>query len=79
MCQIFDFLIAIGLPVTFAQLNMKEVGREQLRTVGDICAGEGSLCANHCFEVTSDGVVDAMMAADQLGSERLTFQPENKS
>lgn len=70
MHEIVDFEIAIGLPVTFEDLGLKNVTREQLKTIGDICAGEGSLCANHPFPVTSDAVVNAMIAADALGTER---------
>ena len=69
--RIFDFLVAVGLPVTLAQLNLTEVSGAFLKEIGDICTGEGSLCANHCFEVTSEDVVDAMIAADLLGRERL--------
>ncbi|MBL7222605.1 MAG: glycerol dehydrogenase [Candidatus Brocadiae bacterium] len=69
--RIVDWCIAVGLPVTFAALSLEGVERERLATIGDVCAGEGSLCANHRFEVTSDGVVDAMFAADALGRERL--------
>ncbi len=71
--HIFDFLISVGLPVTLAQLDLTNVTREFLKEIGDICAGEGSLCANHCFEVTSEDVVDAMIAADQLGQKRLAM------
>ena len=71
MYRIFDFLIAIGLPVTFAQLKHTEVSETMLKEIGDVCAGEGSLCANHCFEVTSEDVVDAMRAVDLLGRDRL--------
>jgi len=67
---IVDLEIALGLPVTFADLNLAGVDRDRLKVVGDICAGEGSLCGNHPFEVTSDGVVDAMIAADALGRIR---------
>jgi glycerol dehydrogenase len=70
MHRIVDFEIAIGLPVTFADLRLAGVTRERLRAIGDICGGEGSLCRNHPFEVTSEGVVDAMIAADALGRER---------
>lgn len=70
MHRIVDFEIAVGLPVTFADLGLEGVGRDRLQAIGDVCAGEGSLCANHAFEVTSDGVVDAMIAADALGQER---------
>jgi hypothetical protein len=46
------------------------VSRDRLKTIGDICAGHGSLCENHPFEVTSEGVIDAMIAADALGRQR---------
>ena len=68
--EIVDFEIAIGLPVTFADLNLAGVGRDRLKVIGDICASEGSLCNNHPFEVTSETVVDAMIAADALGRSR---------
>ncbi len=68
--KIVDFEIAIGLPVTFADIGLEGVNRERLKVIGDICGGEGSLCANHPFEVTSDDVVEAMIAADKLGQER---------
>ncbi len=68
--QIVDFEIAIGLPVTFADIGLEGVGRDRLKVIGDICGGEGSLCANHPFEVTSEDVVNAMIAADELGRER---------
>ncbi|MCR4413692.1 MAG: glycerol dehydrogenase [Thermoguttaceae bacterium] len=70
MYEIVDFEIAIGLPVTFADLNLEGIGRERLRQIGDICAGDNSLCKNHPFKVTSDDVVDAMIAADALGRRR---------
>jgi hypothetical protein len=44
--------------------------RDRLNVIGDICGGPGSLCENHPFEVTSESVVDAMIAADALGTER---------
>jgi glycerol dehydrogenase len=67
---IVDFEIAVGLPVTFADVNLEGVTRERLKAIGDICAGAGSLCANHPFKVTSEDIVDAMIAADALGRER---------
>jgi len=70
MYAIVDFQIAVGLPVTFADLNMEDVTREKLQPIGDVCAGEGSLCVNHPFEVTADSVIDAMIAADALGRMR---------
>ncbi len=64
---IVDFEIEIGLPVTFADLDLADVTRERITGgVGDACAGEGSLCHNHPFQVTAADVVDAMIAADAL-------------
>jgi len=70
MYQIVDFEIAIGLPVTFGDLNLEGVGRDRLKLIGDACAAEGSLCANHPFKVTCESVIDAMVAADALGRTR---------
>ena len=70
MHEIVDFEIAAGLPVTFADLGLEGVGRDRLQAIGDICASEGSLCHNHPFTVTADDVIDAMIAADALGTER---------
>lgn len=67
---IVDFEIALGLPVTFAELNLAGVTRAQLQEIADACAGRGSLCHNHPFKVTADDVLDAMFAADALGRHR---------
>lgn len=68
-----DFEVAVGLPVTFAEIGLEDPTREQLKQIGDVCASEGSLCASHGFEVTSEAVVDAMFAADALGTERKMY------
>ena len=68
--RVVDFMITIGLPVTFDDINLKEVTPEKLKTIGDICGCKGSLCENHPFAVTPDSIVDAMIAADALGHER---------
>jgi len=68
--RVVDFEIAIGLPVTFAELGLAGVPRDRLQKIGDICAAKGSLCENHPFPVTSDSLVDALYAADALGRER---------
>ena len=68
--RIVDFEIAVGLPVTLADMNIDGISRARLKAIGDIAAGEGSICHSHPFKVTSDTVVDAMFAADALGRER---------
>jgi glycerol dehydrogenase len=70
MYRIIDFEIAIGLPVTFADLNLEGVTRDRLQVIGDACGGAGSLCHNHCFKVTADSAIDAMFAADAVGRTR---------
>ncbi len=70
VAKIVDFEIAVGLPVTFADLGLDGVGRERLQPIGAICGGDGSLCENHPFAVSADDVIDAMIAADALGESR---------
>jgi glycerol dehydrogenase len=74
MLKMVDFLIAIGLPVTFEELGLAGVTRDRLWKIGEICAGPGSLCHAHPFKITAEKVVDAMIAADALGRERKTCQ-----
>jgi glycerol dehydrogenase len=68
--RIVDFEIAIGLPVTFADLGLAGVKRQRLEGIGKICAGAGSLCHYHPFKVTPESIIDAMIAADALGVAR---------
>ncbi len=65
--EIVDFMIEVGLPVTFAELNLPGVLRERLVKIAEVCAAEGSLCHNHPFDITVAGLVDAMISADALG------------
>jgi glycerol dehydrogenase len=67
---IVDFQIAVGLPVTLADVGLDGASRQRLRPIGDACAAEGSLSANHPFPVTAEDVIDAMLAADALGCQR---------
>lgn len=68
--MLFDFMIRIGLPVTFEDLNLASVDASVIRHVAEVCAGPGSLCHNHPFEVTVQSLYDAMVAADSLGKTR---------
>ena len=68
--MIFDFMIAIGLPVTFAELGMTPLDTAVVRKIADNCAGPGSLVHFHPFEVTAQSLYDAMMSADALGKVR---------
>ena len=63
-------MIKIGLPVMFEELNLKGITRDRLAEIAAVCAGEGSLCHNHPFDITVESVVDAMISADALGKSR---------
>jgi len=77
--RIVDFEIAVGLPVSFADLGLAGVKRQRLEGIGKICAGPGSLCHFHPFKVTSESIVDAMIAADALGAARKSLTTEAQS
>jgi glycerol dehydrogenase len=58
------------LPVTFEELGIGGISREQLMDLAAGFAGPGSLVHNHVFTVTPFDVFSAMVAADALGRER---------
>jgi glycerol dehydrogenase len=68
--RIVDFQVAVGLPVTFAEMNMENVTRDRLLDFAKAVSGEGSFVHNHPFVVTPEMMVDAMYAADALGKRR---------
>ncbi|MGL4941763.1 MAG: glycerol dehydrogenase [Thermoguttaceae bacterium] len=65
-----DFLVKVGLPVTFEDMNMHNVSRERLLAFAVAVSGEGSFVHNHSFQVTPSDIVDAMYAANSLGKRR---------
>jgi glycerol dehydrogenase len=71
--RVMDFMVAVGLPVTFEELDIGGIGREQLMEVVAGLAGPGSIAHNHVFDVTPFDVFSAMIAADALGHERRTL------
>ncbi|MGL4941653.1 MAG: glycerol dehydrogenase [Thermoguttaceae bacterium] len=67
---VVDWMIAVGLPVTLEELHIKGSPRDVLERIAAVCAGVGSLCHNHPFDVTESSLVNAMLAADALGQAR---------
>jgi glycerol dehydrogenase len=67
---IFDFMIAVGLPVTFEELNLEPLDLKIVRKVAENCAVPGSLVHFHPFEVTAQSLYDAMISADALGKAK---------
>ena len=69
--RIVDFMVELGLPVTFAELGLEGVSTERIAAFGKLVAAEGSFVHNHAFPVNAHDVADALVAADDLGAERL--------
>ncbi len=68
--RVFDFMIAVGLPVTLEELGLGSISREELMELAAGFAGEGSIAHNHVFAVTPYAIFSAILAADALGHER---------
>jgi glycerol dehydrogenase len=61
------FLAQLGLPVTFADLGIADIGPDRLRAFAADVAGEGSFVHNHPFPVTAADLYDALLSANALG------------
>ena len=68
--MLFGFMVEIGLPVTFTDLNMTPLDPMVVWKIAENVAVPGSLCHNHPFEVTAQSLYDAMLAAHALGKAR---------
>jgi glycerol dehydrogenase len=68
--RVVDFMVAVGLPVTFDALRIGGLSREKLMELATGFAGPGSIAHNHVFAVTPFDIFSAMLAADALGRER---------
>jgi glycerol dehydrogenase len=58
------FCLSVGLPTTFADLDLGTVSKEELETVAKAATAPGETIHNMPFPVTPAMVVDAMVAAD---------------
>ena len=72
--RVVDFLVEVGLPVCFEDLNVKDVSRDRILSFGEAVTGPGSLAHNHNFEVTAESLAHAMIAADSLGKRRKSLK-----
>ena len=62
--EFVSFCMSVGLPTTFADLDLGTVSREELETVAKAATAPGETIHNMPFAVTPGMVVDAMVAAD---------------
>jgi glycerol dehydrogenase len=68
--RIADFMIAIGLPVTFKDIGLGGVSTDRLMKFARRCTLKGSFVHHHPFRVTAQDLFEAMVAADALGRNR---------
>ncbi|MCX6985462.1 MAG: glycerol dehydrogenase [Lentisphaerae bacterium] len=70
MATVFSFCEDIGLPTTLADIGVKNAGREKLMNAAEkACAPESSI-HHEAGVITSEKVLNAMLAADAMGKER---------
>lgn len=65
--RIAEFMIAIGLPVTFKDIGLEGVSKDRLMKFAHRCARRDSFVHHHPFEVTAEDMFEAMVKADELG------------
>ena len=65
--QVLRFSTEVGLPITLAEIGLKELPKELLQQVADRATAKGETIHNEPFEVRPDMVCDAILAADAMG------------
>ena len=68
--EVVDFMIEIGLPVTFAEIGMDKLTKAELMDAAEKLSGPGQFIHNHVFEVKAYDLYSAMVKADALGRSR---------
>jgi len=66
---VLRFATAVGLPVTLAEIGLKEFSGDLLEQVAGRATARGETIHNEPFEVRPDMVADALLAADALGRD----------
>jgi glycerol dehydrogenase len=67
---VVDFMIEIGLPVTFAEIGMDQLTKDELLDTAGKLTEPGNFIHNHVFPVTGFDLYSAMVKADALGRTR---------
>lgn len=68
MEEVLGFGRAVGLPQTLADLGLSELPRETARLIAARALAAGESAHNEPFEVTPDALIDALYAADAMGT-----------
>ena len=67
LADVITFCISLGLPVTLAELGIKEITEEKIMRVATAACSENDTLHNMPFEVTAEKVYAAILAADSYG------------
>lgn len=68
--QVYDFCMAVGLPVCLADIGLAKITDEQLQAVATLACAPGETIHNIAGGVTPERVVAAIKAADAEGRRR---------
>ncbi len=72
--KVIDWMVAVGLPVTFEELGLGHISRQEIMDLASQFAGDGSIAHNHVQQVTAFDMYSALVAADSLGHQRRALQ-----
>jgi glycerol dehydrogenase len=72
--QVIHFSFSVGLPITLGQLGLTQISDSALLTVAERTCAPGETAHNEPFAVTPQLVADAIIAADNLGTQFLNAQ-----
>jgi glycerol dehydrogenase len=65
--QVLTFATEVGLPVTLAEIGLKDLPADLLQQIAERATAKGETIHNEPFTVTADMVADAIVAADAVG------------
>ncbi|MGN1277640.1 MAG: glycerol dehydrogenase [Floccifex sp.] len=71
LLDVLDWMVTIGLPVTFEELGITDTSKEHLMPVAIAACAENDTLHNMPFEVNPEMVYSAMLAADAYGKQAL--------
>lgn len=65
--EVIEFCVSVGLPVTLAEMGIKEIKKDDIYAVAKAATAPGETIYNMPFEVTADSVYAAILTADAIG------------
>jgi glycerol dehydrogenase len=65
--EVMGFCLDVGLPVTLAELGLRNLTPETARAIAERATAPGETAHNEAFEVTPEALMDALLAADAWG------------